>query len=71
MAVPNPVPGVRVVTRPDRRSYGLELLIAAVLLGFGLVLEQLGHPRLAYATVVLVLAVVLAVLRDLIQSGDR
>ncbi|MBY9062458.1 hypothetical protein K7957_05875 [Sphingomonas yunnanensis] len=59
------------MTRRPAPSYSLALLIAGVLLGLGLLLVLLGHPRLAYATLVLVFAVVLAILRELVISGDR
>lgn len=59
------------MSRRPPPSYGLALLIAGLLLGFGLTLEQLGHPRLAFADLVLVFAIVLAILRELVLSGDR
>lgn len=59
------------MTRRPHRDHSLALLIAGLLLGFGLALELLGHSRLAFATLVLVFAIVLSMLRDLASKGDR
>lgn len=54
--------------RPELR---LPMAFAAMLLGATLLLIALDLPRLAIASLALSLAVVLAVLRDIIPFGDR
>ncbi|MBB3691480.1 hypothetical protein [Sphingomonas sp. BK580] len=53
------------------RDHALGRMIGCALLGFGIILELSDHPRLAYAALILVFAIVLSMLRDLTLKGDR